>query len=54
MIKKIGSVSIALCLILLTGCNNTNNEEKNTEEIVDTTKVATEKVAVQEEEVSYN
>ena len=54
MIKKIGSVSIALCSILLMGCNTTNNEEKNTEEIVDTTKVATEKVAVQEEEVSYN
>lgn len=54
MIKKIGSVSIALFSILLMGCNTTNNEEKNTEEIVDTTKVSTEKVAVEEEEVSYN
>ncbi len=54
MIKKIGSVSIALCSILLVGCNNTTNDEKNTEEIVDTVKVSTDKVEVEQEELSYN
>ncbi len=54
MIKKIGSVSIALCSILLAGCNNVSNDEKNTEEIVDTVKVSTDKVEVEQEEVSYN
>ena len=54
MIKKIGSVSIALCSILLVGCNNTTNDEKNTEEIVDTVKISTDKVEVEQEELSYN
>jgi hypothetical protein len=55
MIKKIVSVSIALCSILLLGCNNSTKEEKNlNEEIVDTTKTLTEIPAEEVEELSYN
>lgn len=55
MIKKIGSVSIALCSILFLGCNNSSNEDKNiNEEIVDTTKVTNEIPKEEEEELSYN
>jgi hypothetical protein len=55
MIKKIVSVSIALCSILFLGCNNSTKEEKNlNEEIVDTTKTLTEIPAEEVEELSYN
>jgi tyrosyl-tRNA synthetase len=55
MIKKIVSVSIALCSILFLGCNNSTKEEKNlNEEIVDTTKTSTEIPTEEAEELSYN
>lgn len=55
MIKKIASVSIALCSILITGCNNSTNEEKNiNEEITDTVKTSDVVTESNEEELSYN